>query len=100
MTVDVGDSQIAVSRVGSAIIVVIREDRPTPRLVSRMRQVLVDLVDGQGNRSVILELPEAVALDADILDVVIEVADLLVGRHGSLTLRTARTGSPNPTRFG
>ena len=86
---DFRDPHILVSRSAAAVNVSVRDKRATPELVRRLRHVLLDLTQGQGNLAISIELPELIALDTDLLDVLLETAEHLVARRGTLNVRTA-----------
>jgi anti-anti-sigma regulatory factor len=56
----------------------------------RLARVLEDLIDGQGNRAVSVELPDATAIELETLDVLVQAAERAAARRGTFTARTAQ----------
>ncbi|HVE93362.1 MAG TPA: hypothetical protein VNB24_00475 [Acidimicrobiales bacterium] len=86
---DFRDPRILVARSGPTVHVSVRNREVNPELVRGLRHVLLDLIAGQGNLSISVELPDVIALDTDLLDVLLEAAQHLVSRRGVLSVRTA-----------
>lgn len=52
-----------------------------------LEHLLVDLVDGQGNRSIAVDLCHVEAVDGTVLALLVSVSDLVLRRGGRLVLR-------------
>jgi len=63
--------------------------------IERFEAILLDLVDGQGNLTVAVDLSDVAAVDVPLLEVLIEIKDRLAARAGSLSV-TTRTGCWKP----
>ncbi|HWI04522.1 MAG TPA: hypothetical protein VNT52_11985, partial [Acidimicrobiales bacterium] len=76
-------SGIVVSRYQGTVVVSIHGDLDGPRAAD-LDYMLADLIDGQGNRSVIVDLRDATAMDPQWLSLFTDaVADYGEGRGGS-----------------
>jgi hypothetical protein len=62
----------------------------------RLDDVLGDLVDGQGNLSLTVELPDVTVVDLHLLEVLVACERRLEPRSGTLTVTTA-VGAWGPT---
>ena len=94
---DFRDPRIAITRLGSSVQVAVQNREVNADLIRRLRHVLLDLVDGQGNLSLSVELPDVIALETDLLDVLLDTAEQLVARRGVLHVRTAVGDWSRPT---
>lgn len=57
------------------------------------RSILADLVDGQGNRAVMIDLPDLQTAQAPLLEVLLEIEQRLAARSGTLTVTTQASDS-------
>ena len=78
-------SGIVVGRFDGTVVVTVRGDLDGPRAVE-LDYVLGDLIDGQGNTSVILDVHDATASDPAWLSVFTDAAARAVRRGATLTL--------------
>ncbi len=91
--------RLRVARDGRWIRVTWRGEMYTVDLDS-FRAVLLDLVDGQGNLAVAIDLPDMVAVDLPLLEVLVDIEERPVRRGGKLSV-ASRIGrwepaDPNP----
>ena len=59
------------------------------------RAIVTDLVDGQGNLNVAIELADMVTVDVRLLDMLVEIEQRVAARGGQLSVST-RTASWRP----
>lgn len=83
-------SGIVVSRFHGTVVVTIHGDLDGLR-AGDLGYMLADLVDGQGNRSIIVDLHDATALDPRWLSVFTDAAARAARRGATLTLKGAPT---------
>ena len=79
---------LSVRREGPAVVVVVGGELDLDTS-PRLRQVLLDLVRDQGNRSVVLDVRDLAFLDSSALGVLVTVQRDLSGMGGQLTVRSA-----------
>ena len=77
--------RIVVGRALGTVLVTVHGDLDPPA-VAQLESVLVDLIDGQGNMAVAVDLHDARAADASCLSMFTGAAERATGRGGSLTL--------------
>jgi anti-anti-sigma regulatory factor len=82
------DTAIAISRLEDRVLVAVHGE-VTQDLAAVLRHAVIDLVDGQGNLSIALDLPEGAALDDAVLSLLLETAERLEEQDGALLVRTA-----------
>ena len=81
-------SGIIVSRYQGTVVLAIHGDIDGPR-AGDLGYLLADLIDGQGNRSVIVDLRDATAIDRKWLSVFDDAAARAGRRGAALTLKDA-----------
>jgi hypothetical protein len=79
---------ITVSRLDHTVLVVVSRGL-TPELADELRHTLSDLVEGQGNLQVALDLPELTGAHG-LLGFLVDLGDQLEARHGRFFVRTPR----------
>jgi hypothetical protein len=80
-------ADIVVRREGHAVV--IGSDSDLDRhAVERLRAVLVDLIDGQGNLTVEVALPGVAVVDLRLLDVLVDAERRLSARKGRFSVTT------------
>ena len=94
MTGPGADISVRVARDGPGIRVTWRGEMAGDEL-DEFRNILADLVDGQGNLTVAVELPDIVVVDLRLLEALVEVEQRLAARSGTLSVET-RTGVWRP----
>jgi len=78
-------SGIVISRYRRTVIVTVHGDLDHPR-AAHLGLVLADLIDGQGNLSLLVDLHDATAADAERVSVFAEAAERVHRRGGAMTL--------------
>ena len=84
-------ASIVVSRNRGTVVVTVRGELDLPR-AGDLGAMLADLIDGQGNLSVVVDLHDATAKDADCLWVFTEAAER-ARRHGGM-IRVSEPPAP------
>jgi hypothetical protein len=88
-------SSLSIERRRGTVVVTVHCEL-TPDLVTQLRHVVHDLVEGQGNLHVKLELPELEGVNATLLSLLVDTASNLEGRYGSLRVTTPRGAWQRP----
>ncbi len=66
--------------------------------VDRLRDVLLDLIEGQGNLTIEVDLPQVTAVDVRLLEVLVEAQMRVSSRRGHFSVTTQRgSWEPSPT---
>ncbi len=78
-------SNIVIRRFLGTVVVTVHGELDIAR-AGQLGRILADLIDGQGNLSVTVDLHEATASDADSLSVFVEAAERARRRGGKVTL--------------
>ena len=79
---------VVIGRRLGTVMVTVHGEVDTPR-ANRLGHILADLIDGQGNLSLVVDLHDATAADADSLSVFVEAAERARRRGGTVTLAEA-----------
>lgn len=80
-------ADISVRRVGQAVV--IRSNSELNRLaIERLRGILADLIDGQGNLTIEVVLRAVATVDVPLLDVLVDAERGLSARRGRLSVTT------------
>ena len=87
-------SRLRVARDGGVVRVTWQGDMTTPEM-STFSEIVADLVDGQGNLSIAIELTDMSAVDVDLIDVLVDVERRVAARGGALSVST-KVGSWRP----
>lgn len=95
------DAEIVIGRVEGVVQVTCRGE-PNERDRQQLRQVLADLVDGQGNLAVAVAFPDIDVADLALVAIIVEAAERSLARGGNLSARTknARWTSGSTQRRG
>jgi anti-sigma B factor antagonist len=80
-----GQFRLAIRRALGTVVVTVHGDLDPPA-AAQLDRVLADLIDGQGNMTVVVDLRDAQAADAGGLSVFIGAAERASRRGGSLSL--------------
>ena len=78
-------SSIVIGRYQGTVLVTVHGELDIAR-AAHLGRVLADLIDGQGNLSVVVDLHDATAVDADSLSVFAEAAERAHRRGGTMRL--------------
>jgi len=78
-------SDIVIGRFQRAVVVTVHGELDCPR-AAHLGFILADLIDGQGNLSLLVDLHDATATDADRVTVLAEAAERARRRGGAVTL--------------
>lgn len=81
-------SNIVIGRYLGTVVVTVHGDLDAPR-AGHLGTILADLIDGQGNLSVTVDLHDATSTDPDALSVFTEAAERARRRGGTMTLSDA-----------
>lgn len=80
------DTAISIRRLAGRVLVSV-QGRVTRDLAAVLRHAVIDLVDGQGNLSLALDLPDEAVRDDEVLALLMETARRLEERNGALLVR-------------
>ena len=97
------DVGITVGRAEDGAIVVTVLGAPGPEGRERLAQILDDLIDGQGNLFIAVQMPDSDTVDLPTLDVLLQAADRAWTHGARLTITTPVghwDGSSNMSRTG
>lgn len=76
---------IVIGRYRRTVVVTVHGDLDDPR-AAHLGEVLADLIDGQGNLSLLVDLHDATAIDPDGVSVFADAAERVNRRGGAITL--------------
>jgi hypothetical protein len=81
-------ADIFVRREGPAVVIGSDSGDLDRHAIERLRAVLVDLIDGQGNLTIEVALPGVAVVDLRLLDVLVDAERRLASRDGRLSVTT------------
>lgn len=84
-TAGTGRSSIVVGRCQGTVVVTVHGELDLPK-AAHLGATLADLIDGQGNLSVVVDLHDATGSDPDCLSVLVEAAERARRRGGRIEL--------------
>jgi len=86
-SIDARDDDIVIGRAGRAVRVTCTARNGAVQR-ARLREIVTDLIDGQGNLTIEIDLPAVTMVDLRLLEVLVESEARVAARGGQLSVRT------------